>query len=166
MLVDRLTLAHGGERPGMTGTTDDLERRLAGDLAGLDELLDDDSFCTELYRALASAKWHRDGGSVALRWKRAEDLVNGVRDRRERAPLTLAQTGGEGEVSDRVAEALGARGWTARPLDTDRHSDAHVASPPDPPPPDAGARKVGADPHAWEREAHAEADAEQRRRGL
>ncbi len=150
---------------GMGAPPEVLEQRLAEDIRGLGELLDDESFCIELYRSLADVKWVRDEGAVAVSWKRAEEIVNEARGTRRRPPLTLAQTGGEGEVSDRVAEALGARGWSTRRLDTNHHDDAHVDSAEDPPPPDTGARHAPvADPKAWEREAHAEAEAERLRR--
>jgi hypothetical protein len=149
----------------MTATPETLERRLADDLRSLGDLLDDESFCAELYRALADVKWHRDGGAVAVSWKRAEELINEARAARGRPRLMLAQTGGEGEVAKRVAEALGALGWSPQPLDTSRHDDAHVDSPEDPPPPDTGARQAPVDdPGGWERQAHAEAETERARR--
>jgi hypothetical protein len=149
----------------MTVTPEVLEQRLADDIRSLGELLDDESFCTELYRALADVKWHRDGGAVALSWKLAEEVINEARAARGLPALTLAQTGGEGKLSDRVVEALSGRGWSPEPLDTSRHDDAHVGSREDPPPPDTGARHAPVDdPKAWEREAHAEAEAERLRR--
>jgi hypothetical protein len=56
----------------------------------------------DLYRALANRTWHHEeatGGHVALSWRRAEEVVNDLRATVGAAPLTLAQTGGEGEVS-------------------------------------------------------------------
>jgi hypothetical protein len=149
----------------MTVTPDVLERQLADDIRSLGDLLDDESFCAELYRGLADVKWRRGGGAVAVSWKRAEELINEARAARGRPGMTLAQTGGEGQVSRRVAETLGARGWSPEPLDTSRHDDAHVGSAEDPPPPDAGARQAPVeDPKAWERKAHAEAEAERLKR--
>jgi hypothetical protein len=150
----------------MTVEPDVLEQRLADDIRALDDVLADESFCEELYRGLAGVKWHHAGGSVALSWKRAEELVNAARTARGWPELTLAQTGGEGEASGRVAAALGARGWSPRALDTSRHDAAHVGSAKDPPPPETGARQAPVDdPNAWERQAHVEADAERARRG-
>lgn len=149
----------------MTVTPEMLERRLADDIRSLDDLLDDESFCVELYHGLADVRWQRDGGAVAVSWKRAEEIINEARAARGRHELTLAQTGGEGQVSNRVAEALRALGWSSRPLNTGRRDEAHVDSPADPPPPDAGARHAPVDdPKAWEREGHAEAEAERSRR--
>jgi hypothetical protein len=149
----------------MTVTPEVLERRLAEDIRSLGDLLDDESFCAELYRGLADVKWRRDGGAVAVSWKRAEELINDARAARGRPRMTLAQTGGEGQVSSRVAETLGARGWSPEAQDTSRHDDAHVGSPEDPAPPDAGARQAPVeDPTAWERKAHAEAEAERVKR--
>jgi hypothetical protein len=149
----------------MTVTPEVLERQLADDIRSLGDLLDDESFCAELYRGLADVKWRRGGGAVAVSWKRAEELINEARAARGRPSIPLAQTGGEGQVGRRVAETLGARGWTPEPLDTSRHDDTHVGSTEDPPPPDAGARQAPVeDSAAWERKAHAEAEAERVKR--
>jgi len=144
----------------MSADTDRLEHDLVHDLQSLVDALADDSLAEELYRSLASTAWGRPGsgdGRVTVSWKRAEDIVNGLREQGGHPPLTLAQTGGEGEVGRRVAEALGARGWTRRPQDTRRHDAAHADSPPDPPP-----KPHGGNP-ALER-AHEDADDQRRRR--
>jgi hypothetical protein len=150
----------------MTENPETLETRLAADLATLGDRFADDEFSTELYRALANTKWRRDGGDdegVALSWSRAEDLVNRLRQRCGRDPLELAQTGGEGERSDLVADELGRLGWRAESLDTGRHDDRHLSHPESPPPKGTGERQapVG-DSHEWERRAHAEADENRR----
>jgi hypothetical protein len=93
----------------MTASVESLERRLIDDLAQLGDRLADDRLCADLYRALASrALSHASmGGHVALRWRRAEEIVNRLRAERSQPPLErLAQSGGEGEVSDRAASAL------------------------------------------------------------
>jgi hypothetical protein len=131
---------------------EELERELANDLQTLGDLIHDDSFYPELYKSLAGATWSRDGDHLTLSWKRAEELLNQVRARHGKPALRLAQTGGEGEVSPRVADALDPLGWTPGPTDTGRHDDAHVDSPPDAPPRGAAKRPE------WERRAHAEAD--------
>jgi hypothetical protein len=141
-----------------------LERDLTNDLATLGDRLVDEQFCGDLYRALAgNALVGADGSGerLSLSWRRAEELVNALRERVDREPMTLAQTGGEGEVSDTVADELRRRGWVLRPRDTSTHDDAHVASPPDPPPPEQGERQapVGPEETEWEERAHAEADA-------
>jgi len=146
----------------MTAGTDILERALTQDLESLDDALDDDSFGEELYRALASRRWRKPAageGHLALSWGRAEELVNELRGRRGHEARVVAQTGSEGEVSGRVDDALGRLGWSGKPLDTGRHDDAHVDRPASPPPGGQGERDapVG-DSHAWEREAHAEAE--------
>jgi hypothetical protein len=120
----------------MAVSPDTLERQLVNDIQTLGDMVQtDDSFDQELYRGLAGVQWHRkgDGGHVTLSFKRAEELVNEARARHHREPLTLAQTGGEGGVTDRVAYALRDLGWSARPLDTGTHDDSHVASRADPP---------------------------------
>src|SRR3954464_6242962 len=119
-----------------------LERELAHDLMVLGDMVADDSFYPELYRGLAGVRWARDGGHITLSWKRAEEVVNALRAQHDRDPLELAQTGGEGEVSDRVAEALGGTGGAAGPRDTSRHDDAHVDSPHDAPPRGGGGHRA------------------------
>src|SRR3954451_1138906 len=118
--------------------TSALERELTHDLTVLGDMVADESFYSELYRGLAGVSWSREGEHVSLSWESAEELVYALRAQHGREPLELAQTGGEGEVSDRVAEALGGTGWTAKPLDTSRHDDAHGPSPRDAPPRAAG----------------------------
>src|SRR3954470_14336682 len=117
-----------------------VERELTHDLTVLGDMVEDESFYPELYKGLAGVRWTRDGEHIALSWKRAEEVVNAIRAQHDREPLELAQTGGEGEVSDRVAEALGGTGWTPRPLDPSEHDDAHVDSPHDAPPRGGGHR--------------------------
>jgi hypothetical protein len=143
-------------------TADALETALAEDLRQLADRFRDDQLSGELYRALTNRRWRKDGGpegAVSLSWSRAEELVNDLRDRSGAQPLELAQTGGEGDLSDLVRDELGAIGWRSKPLDTSRHDDSHVAR-------DEGGEPrtpagTGAD---WERQAHDEADAA--RRGL
>jgi hypothetical protein len=129
-----------------------LERQLVHDVQTLGDMVADDSFYEELYRSLAGVAWVRDGQRLALSYKRAEELVNTVRDKQGKAPLALAQTGGEGEVDDRVADALGQLDWAPRPLNTGDHDASHVSSRPDAPP------RGASEPQEWERQAHAEAD--------
>src|SRR4051812_32269892 len=107
----------------MAASTDTLERELANTIQTITELVpDDDSFHEELYRGLAGVSWYADdGGHVTLSWKRAEELVNAARERHGRGPLTLAQTGGESEITDRIARAFEGTGWSSRPRDTGRH---------------------------------------------
>jgi hypothetical protein len=129
-----------------------IERQLVHDVQTLGDMVADDSFYSDLYRSLAGTAWVRGGERVALSYKRAEELVNGVREKQGKAPLQLAQTGGEGEVVERVADALGQLDWTPRPLRTGDHDAAHVASRPDAPP------RGASEPPEWERQAHEEAD--------
>jgi hypothetical protein len=60
-------------------------------------------------------------------------------------------------VSDTIGEELAGLGWSAAPLDTGRHDDAHVDDPEGPPPASAGS----GEPPDWERRAHEEADRRQ-----
>jgi hypothetical protein len=136
----------------MAETNNALERRFANDLQTLGDLVQDDSWNEDLYKSLAGVNWFHDGGHVSLSWKRAEDFVNEIRAKHGQPPLALAQTGGEGDVADRVANALSGLGWTPKPLDTSRHDDAHLQGATD------TQRRTGGEPPAWERQAHAEAD--------
>jgi hypothetical protein len=143
----------------MTTTAEELERALRADLDRLGDRVVDEDFAGELYRALANRAWRRaaDGGDahVVVSWKRAEELVNDLRAKHGAEPLELAQTGGEGELSDDVERELGRLRWTSRPLHTGRHDDQHLASPADEPRTPPGDRFA---------DAHADAEAERRRK--
>ena len=139
---------------------DALEARLAGDVAGLGDRLLDDNFCADLYRALAGRRWTRAGdqGAVAPSWSRAEQIVNGARERAGREPLVLAQTGGEGRLAHTVEQELGGLGWSSEPRDTSERDDVHAPQPaPGAPPGDAGERQAPVEPPAEWRGAHEEA---------
>jgi hypothetical protein len=120
----------------MPDDTDALERALAADLATLGDRLAEERFSAELYRALTNTRWYRDGldGHLALSWNLAERIVNDLRAHDDRAPLALAQTGGEGEVAPVVETELRGLGWTHKPLDTHRNDDDHVSEPAGAPP--------------------------------
>jgi hypothetical protein len=115
----------------MPADTDDLERRLVDDLSGLGDRMADERFCHELYRALTNNEWKRRGtdGAIALSWTLADRLINDVHAAHGRPAMTLAQTGGEGDVSHTVQEVLGELGWSHRPLDTSRNDPQHVSEP-------------------------------------
>jgi hypothetical protein len=151
----------------MTDTTT-LERMLLDDLDVEGERAADENFCTELYRALTRSVWRNDRdpeGQLSPSFGRAEWLVNEWRARRGAEPLTLAQTGGEGDVSGTVEEVLGRLGWSRRPLATDRDHPAHLGLDESPPPPDHGERMAPVpSSEEQEREAHAAADAERERK--
>jgi hypothetical protein len=115
-----------------------LERELLTDLRDVAlHGFGDDEFSGDVYRALTNTVWRKpDGpdGHVSLSFKRAEEVVNELRAGYGQPPLTLAQTGGEGEVSPAVEQELSAAGWTHAPLDTGRNDDTHLARPATPPP--------------------------------
>ncbi len=151
----------------MSEQTQPLEQTLSHDLESLGERLADDSFGFELYRALTNTAWRKQDGAeghVSLSWNRAERLVNGLRERAGHPALTLAQTGGEGEVSTDAGEELGRLGWTSKPLDTSREDPEHVSEPTSAPPAEQGGERApDEDPGGWERRAHEEADAHSER---
>jgi hypothetical protein len=136
-------------------TPETIERELIDDLASLDERFMDEEFSTELYRALANNVWRKDDdgpdGHVSLSWGRAESIVNELRERHGLAPLTLAQTGGEGEVSPVVREELERLGWRSQPLNTSRQDPQHLGQEPEQGRTDDRASD-------WEGQAHAEAE--------
>jgi hypothetical protein len=139
-----------------------LERELVEDLARLEQRFMDEEFSSDLYRALANNVWRKVGGPaghLSVSWGRAEEIVNELRAGAGEPPLTLAQTGGEGEVSDLVAGELSRLGWTGQPLNTARHDPQHLGQPESPPPADHGERMAPVeDAGEWERLAHEEAD--------
>jgi hypothetical protein len=106
---------------------------LQADLQRLEDRIRDEKFCFELYRALAENKWTKDGESVALSWKRAEELINALRGGHGEEPLVLAQTGNEGYVDRTIREVFEPLGWGIEPLATDRHDPTHLDSPEDSP---------------------------------
>ena len=124
----------------------------------------DEKFAAELYRGLANRRWrHRDspGDAVALSWQRAERAVNQLREAEGDYAMTLAQTGGEGWLSDAVRDELADLGWTSEPLDTGAEQPEHATEEPLPPPRDQGERQAPTEPPREWREAQ---EAAERRR--
>jgi hypothetical protein len=151
----------------MTDTTT-LERLLLDDLDVEGERAADEKFCTELYRALTNNVWRNDrdaDGQLSPSWQRAEWLVNQWRARHGHGELTLAQTGGEGEVAATVDDVLGRLGWTHKPLSTGDEHPAHLGLDQSPPPPGHGERMAPVPPSdEQERVAHEAAAAERERK--
>ena len=135
-------------------TAEALEQQLHLDLVAAADRIATAKAWEDLYRALARNVWRKQGseGHVSLSWSRAEEIVNEVRGGE---PLTLAQTGGEGEVSRLVEDELGRLGWSHRPLNTGRGDPEHTGQTAESAPP---ASREGGEPPEWERRAHAEAD--------
>ncbi|HET7044083.1 MAG TPA: hypothetical protein VFI37_04470 [Gaiellaceae bacterium] len=94
-------------------TPEALEQQLLDDLRSLGPRLDDDRFAGDLYRALTRTRWSRfdRDGSVSLGFDRAAELLNWLREERGGEALELEQTGGEGEVSQRLDDVLRELGW-------------------------------------------------------
>jgi hypothetical protein len=151
----------------VTEQAESLEQQLRADLTALRDRFIDEEFSADLYRGLANGVWRKqDGpsGHVSLSWARAESLVNDLREQFGHAPLELAQTGGEGQVSSLLAREANRIGWQIEPLNTGRQDEQHLDVPESPPPADQGERDAptGAETE-WEQVAHREADeAEQR----
>ena len=90
------------------------ERDLEEDLRALaPRARDDDAFADELYCALCNADWvHDDGTEWHGSWRYAAGVVADLRDRGEcYLDFYCSPSGGEGAISERVAEALAALGW-------------------------------------------------------
>jgi len=124
-----------------------LERHLVNDLRTVADRLDDERTVRDLYRALATRalKPHEGDGHLALSRKRAEDLLTAAGFE---SADGLADSGGEGEVSDRARELLDGIGWVSDPENTSRNDPMHDSSPRDAPPrqpPAERAAGVGAD---------------------
>jgi len=96
-----------------------LENELVRDLQAYSDRFGDEDFCVELYRSLTDRALCKDSpsrGHLVLSWNRAAEFVNELRERERHDPLPLAQSGGEGIMSERVSDALEENGWTTRPL--------------------------------------------------
>lgn len=80
--------------------------------------------------------------------------------------MELAQTGGEGEVSQVVLDEAGRLGWNVTALDTSEHDPEHSAKPVDSPPPaeQGEAQSPADDSGGWERVGHADAAQARRER--
>jgi hypothetical protein len=148
-------------------SAEELERQLIRDLDQAGERMTDAELGRQLYRALANNRWQKDDGpegALALSWSRAEQLINDLRGRRGAEPVSLAQTGGEGEIGELAQDLLTRVGWTSQPLDTSRHDAAHAGDPAGSPPPKGTGEKHAPveDSREWEREGHREAEAVRR----
>jgi hypothetical protein len=117
-------------------TPEALEFQLRDDLRSLGPRLEDERLVQDLYHALTRTLWSRfdRDGSVSLSFTRAEALLNELRAERGAEPLPLAQTGHEGEISERVEDVLRELGWRVQPLDTGEHDERHLDDPESPPP--------------------------------
>jgi hypothetical protein len=87
-------------------------RDLEHDLKALAERAREDrDFAVELYAGLCNADWtHADGTEWSGSWRYAADVVAHLRGRGEDY-LDFYCAGGEGEITDRVADALAHLGW-------------------------------------------------------
>jgi hypothetical protein len=84
--------------------------------------------------------------------------VNEQRARIGHDALPLAQTGGEGDVTELVRDALGPIGW--HPEERQRSDPDHLSRPESPPPPDQGERMAPAPLADWDERAHEDAERE------
>src|SRR3954451_14568128 len=77
-----------------------------------DRARDDRAFAVDLYAALFNASWRHDDGTdwPGGTWREAADVVADLRARGEDY-LDFYCSGGEGEITDRIASAMWAIGW-------------------------------------------------------
>ena len=90
-----------------------VERDLEHDIKALvDRTRSDRDFAVELYGALCNADWHHDDGTEwpGGTWRYVGDVVAHLRGLGEDY-MGFYWSGGEGEITDRVAEAMAALGW-------------------------------------------------------
>ena len=89
-----------------------MARDLEHDLKALaDRAREDRDFAGELYAGLCNADWtHDDGTEWSGSWRYAAGVVAHLRGRGEDY-LDFYCAGGEGEITDRVADALAHLGW-------------------------------------------------------
>lgn len=89
-----------------------MERDLEHDIKALaDRAREDREFAVELYAGLCNADWeHDDGTRWEGSWRYAGELIAHLRGRGE-CYLDFYCSGGEGEITDRVADAMAALGW-------------------------------------------------------
>jgi hypothetical protein len=92
--------------------TGSVARDLEHDLKALaDRARDDRDFAGELYAGLCNADWtHDDATEWSGSWRSAAGVVAQLRGRGEDY-LDFYCAGGEGEITDRVADALAHLGW-------------------------------------------------------
>jgi hypothetical protein len=107
---------------------------LQADLQRLPDRIRDEKFATELYCALASNRWSKDGEEVVFSWRRAANFVNALRRGHAREALPLYRSGCEGELDRTVLDELTPLGWEVERADTSRHDPAHADDFPSPPP--------------------------------
>lgn len=89
-----------------------VDRDLEHDIKALAERARADrEFAVELYAALCNADWrHDDGTEWSGSWRYAGGVVADLRGRGEDY-IDYYCSGGEGEITDRVSEAMAALGW-------------------------------------------------------
>ncbi len=89
-----------------------MDRDLEHDIKVLaDRARSDRRFAVELYGALCNADWrHDDGTEWRATWRYAGEVVARLRGSGE-GYLDFYCSGGEGEITDRVAEAMAVLGW-------------------------------------------------------
>jgi hypothetical protein len=91
----------------------DVGRGLEHDIKALaNRARSDREFAVELYGALCNASWHHEDGAdwPGATWRSVADLVACLRGCGENY-LDFYCSGGEGEITDRVAAAMAALGW-------------------------------------------------------
>jgi hypothetical protein len=77
-----------------------------------EQMKTDEMLCQEVWSALANCSWeHQNGDTASYTWRAAGDLIAAVIGRGDY--MDWYMSGPDGEVSDRVAEAMEKEGWKA-----------------------------------------------------
>lgn len=98
------------------------ERDFEADLrSSLGEAMKDDmGLAVEVYGALCNVDWeHDDGSRYGASWRSAGGLVNEIVNPEDEDAMGYCNfycSGGEGTVSERVSDSLGALGWKWRSM--------------------------------------------------
>jgi hypothetical protein len=144
----------------MTTPASRAEIALLREVERLGDRVCEDWFAVELYRALAGRRWRSEDGAgvVAMSWRRAEQVVDDLREAHRAPTLSLAQRGGEGQLSEEVDRVLRAHGWVSEQMNPDRHDPTHTDAARGLPP------RPGAPPARWEQQAHRAAHQERVRK--
>jgi hypothetical protein len=144
----------------MTTPASRAEIALLREVERLGDRVCEDWFAVELYRAMAGRRWRSQNGdgAVALSWRRAEQVVDDLREAYHAPALSLTQRGGEGRLSEDVDRALRAHGWVSEPMNPDEHDPVHTDAAPEMPP------RSGGPPTQWEQQAHQAAHQERVRK--
>lgn len=117
----RAKIAEHGEQDFEQALRDALSERMCAAVedSGIAGAMSDrnaSGFAVDVYRALSNVEWrHDDGSRYSCSWRHAGGLVAEIRGVGEDY-LDFYGSGGEGEVTDEVTDALAVHGWHPKEL--------------------------------------------------